>query len=65
MTTREEILELISETIAELEAGCRITLYDIYSSTNGFYIAEYKVQAEENAEYEEPARISDYPRRGA
>lgn len=64
MTTREDILELIGDTIAELEANCRLTLYDIYGSADGFYIAEYKVQTEENAEYAKPARISDYPKRG-
>lgn len=55
-----EILEVIQETIAELQATCRITLFDIYGSTDGFYIAEFKVQAEENAEYAKPAKVSDY-----
>lgn len=58
--THDDIVEVISETIAGLEASCRITLYDIYGSSDGFYIAEFKVQAEENAEYAKPARASDY-----
>lgn len=59
-----EIAELIAETIAELEASCRITLYDVYGSTDGFYIAEFKVQIEENKDYERPAQPADYTRRG-
>lgn len=62
--TAAEIREHIAETIAELEGRCRITLYDIYGSTDGFYVAEFKTQAEENKDYEKPARISDYTRRG-
>ncbi len=60
----DDIMDVITETIAGLEASCRITLYDIYGSVDGFYIAEFKVQAEENAEYAKPARVSDYRRRG-
>lgn len=56
----DDIVDVISETIAGLEASCRITLYDIYGSTNGFHITEFKVQTEENAEYAKPARVSDY-----
>lgn len=56
----DDIMEVIQETIAGLEATCRITLYDIYGSVDGFYIAEFKVQEEENAEYAKPARVSDY-----
>lgn len=61
---RDDILETIHETITELEAACRITLYDVYGSTDGFYIAEFKVQMEENAEYAKPARVSDYAKGG-
>lgn len=60
----DDIMEVIHETITGLEASCRITLYDIYGSVDGFYVAEFKVQAEENAEYAKPARVSDYPKRG-
>ena len=56
----DDILEVIHETIAGLEATCRITLYDIYGSVDGFHITEFKVQIEENAEYAKPARVSDY-----
>ena len=48
----EDIHDVMEATIMELEATCRITLYDIYGSVDGFYIAEFKVQQEENAEYE-------------
>jgi len=58
--THDDIVEVIHDTIAGLEATCRITLYDIYGSMNGFQITEFKVQAEENAEYAKPARMSDY-----
>ena len=64
MVRREDILEVISETIMELEASCRITLYDIYGSADGFLITEFKVQKEENDEYAKPARISDYSEGG-
>lgn len=60
----DDIMEVITDTIAELEASCRLTLYDIYGSVDGFYIAEFKIQAEENAEYARPAQISDYTQRG-
>lgn len=59
-TLHDDILEVMHTTITEREATCRITLYDIYGSADGFYIAEFKVQAEENAEYAKPAKLSDY-----
>lgn len=59
----DAIVALIQETITELEQSCRVTLYDIYGSADGFYVAEFKVQAEENAEYAKPARASDYRQR--
>jgi hypothetical protein len=56
----DDIMEVIRETIAGLEATCRITLFDIYGSVDGFNITEFKIQAEENAEYAKPARVADY-----
>jgi hypothetical protein len=58
--TTTEIREHIAETIGDLEATCRITLFDIYGSADGFYIAEYKVQQEENAEYGKSGKDPDY-----
>lgn len=47
-----EVREVIDETTAELVGSCKITLYDVYGSTDGWYIADFKTQAEENEEYE-------------
>lgn len=50
-----EILEVIAETIGELQATCRITLYDIYDSVDGFHTSDFNTEAEENALYAIPA----------
>lgn len=46
-----EVLEVIAETISGLQATCRITLYDIYGSTDGFHESTFQEEAEENARY--------------
>lgn len=60
----EQVVECIAETIQEIERDCKITLYDIYGSTDGFHEADFATESEENSEYEELAGVSDYLRRG-
>lgn len=61
MVDHDEVLEVIHETLTELSSMCPQTLFDVYGTTDGFYVADFKTQEAENQSYlTEPSDPQEY-----
>lgn len=45
---RAEVIAVMEETITELSSACELTAYDIYGSTSGWHVIEFKTREVES-----------------